>query len=113
MARLKECKKDIYIFGGILGGMSLGAEVRRFLDKNGVEIKGYIANKSFIKTSFYLGKPIYSLKDSNLAKDIAIVIGMVGVKEKSNELKPYRYHNLYFFNIFRESFDLENLNLIF
>lgn len=102
LARLKECKKDIYIFGGILDGMSLGAEVRRFLDKNGIEIKGYIANKSFIKTSFYLGKPIYSLEDSNLAKDIAIVIGMVGVKEKSNELKSYGYHNLYFFNIFRE-----------
>lgn len=104
LKRLRDSKKDIYIFGGILGGMSLGAEVRRFLDKNEVDIKGYIANKEFVTSNFYCNKPVFRLEDETLPKEIAIVIGMISIKEKTKELNSYGYNDLYFFNIIRDSF---------
>lgn len=104
LQRLKDSKRDIYMFGGILGGMSLGSEVRRFLDKNGIEIKGHIANKAFITKDTYCDKPIYALEDNALPKDIAIVIGMIGVKQRIKELKSYGYSDFYFFNIIRDHY---------
>ena len=62
-----------------------------------MDIKGYIANKEFVTSNFYCNKPVFRLEDETLPKEIAIVIGMISIKEKTKELNSYGYNDLYFF----------------
>lgn len=99
---LKKSTKDIYLFGGIHGGMSLGSMVRDFCDKQGVEIKAHIANRDFIKHTHFKQKPIIALEDWQGSKDVAIIIGMADVKAKAKMLKNLGFYNLFFINTFRD-----------
>ncbi|WP_295700456.1 hypothetical protein [uncultured Helicobacter sp.] len=102
LSQLKAQKKDIYLFGGTHGGHSLGSMVRDFCDKEGLEIKGHIANKAFIKQDSYKGKPILAIEEWSGSKDICIIIAMADVKAKAQLLKSYGFKHLYFMNTFRD-----------
>ena len=108
LEKLKTSQKDIYLFGGIQGGMSLGSMVRDFCDRNGVEIKGHIANRDFIKQRHFRQKPIIALEDWQGSKDIAIIIGMADVKAKAKILREYGFYDFYFLNTFRDEAFLQN-----
>ena len=108
LEKLKTSQKDIYLFGGIQGGVSLGSMVRDFCDKNGVEIKGHIANRDFIKQRHFRQKPIIALEDWQGSKDIAIIIGMADVKAKAKILREYGFYDFYFLNTFRDEVYLQN-----
>lgn len=101
LAQLKAQNKDIYIFGGIQGGHSLGSMVRDFCDDMELEVKGHIVNAAFKKTNTFKGKPVYSLEEWE-NKDIALIIGMADVKAKAAYLKNLGFKHLYFLNTFRD-----------
>lgn len=108
LEQLKKNTKDIYIFGGIRGGMSLGSMVRDFCDRNGVEIKGYIVNKAFKNLTHFRGKEVFALEEWGTSKDVAIIIGMADVKAKAKLLREYGFSQLYFINTFRDVVFLQN-----
>ncbi|CAM3280392.1 FkbM family methyltransferase [Helicobacter labetoulli] len=102
LEQLKKINKDIYIFGGIRGGMSLGSMVRDFCDRNSVEIKGHIVNKAFKNLTHFRGKEVFALEEWDTSKDVAIIIGMADVKAKAKMLKNLGFYNLFFINTFRD-----------
>lgn len=99
---LRTLGKDIYMFGGVQGGMSLGSLARDFLDQYGIEIKAHIANRAFIRDNHFRGKPIIALEEWQGSKDVAIIIGMADVKAKAAMLKELGFSHLYFLNAFRD-----------
>lgn len=108
LEQLKKTTKDIYIFGGIKGGISLGSMVRDFCDKNDINIKGHIVNKAFKNLTHFRGKEVFTIEEWNKSKDIVIIIGMADVKAKVKLLREYGFSQFYFLNIFRDKVYLES-----
>ena len=107
LEKLKTSTKEIYIFGGIQGGISLGSMVRDFCDRNGVEIKGHIVNKAFKNGTHFRGKEVFTLESWDKSKDVAIIIGTADVKAKTKILREYGFYDFYFLNVFRDEVYLQ------
>ncbi|MCW0188843.1 FkbM family methyltransferase [Campylobacter lari] len=100
---IKNSNKDIYIYGGILNEMSLGAVLRKFLESNNINVTGHLANKNYIVRKEYKSKPFISLENNSIDREKSIIlVGMSNIKEGVNILKNLGFKYIYVLNIWRD-----------